>query len=72
MPKRRPLTPERVAIVRNSPACSIFDAGQIYFPRTQLYALMKAGKIRFKKIGSSTKLSVPDLEALTAMEPSSR
>jgi hypothetical protein len=60
--RRLPLTPERVAQLRACPAIHVRDAMGIYgMGRNRLYALMKSGDLRFKKIATSTLLSVEDL-----------
>ena len=69
MPRRRPMTPERIAQLRACPVMAISDATQIYgIGRNKVYMLMHAGRLPFKKIGNSTLLSVAGLEALIAMD----
>jgi hypothetical protein len=66
MPKvRRQLTPERIAMLRALPCIHMCDAEIIFqIGRNRLYDFMRDGRVRYTKIGGSTLLSVPSLEAL--------
>jgi hypothetical protein len=62
MPKRKPLTPERIAQLRACPVMHVHEAQQIYgLGRNRLYDLMNDGTLPFTKVGVSTLLSTPGL-----------
>jgi hypothetical protein len=63
------LSPQRIAQLRAGPAMRVGEAIQIYpFSRNKIYELIAAGLLAYRKVGKTTLLSTPSLEALASPE----